>query len=163
MHWRKYRRASSLPAVPFAVFDRGKFHEPGEHTRKIILVLYPEFGCYFLYRHLREQQVLAGLLYFERIEIFHGSITLAFLEYGGKMRDGQSREIGKGLEVRHGVQLSLHQLDGAGDDIVYGLARGPAELLFIQQRRQEMVKDHVHIAQVVLAIALFQVGVNVFE
>jgi hypothetical protein len=160
-------QADSPPLLPRSVslsIQRWRYpHQPREHPREIVRVFDPQGGRCFLDGHAGEHEVLAGLLDLEMVEVVDGGVAGACAEDDGEMRDGQLCEGGKFLKGNEGMDLLLHQLDRQCDDVnLFFLLRG-VEFIFIEKGRQEMVEDHIDVAEIVAAIALFQVGIDLFE
>jgi hypothetical protein len=154
---------SAAGFVAFAVFGGGDAHEFGEHAGKIILVVDPEETGHFLYGHLGEEQVLAGFLDFEVIEVFDGRVSSAFAEGCGEMGYGEFGEVGEFLEGDDGMDLFLHPFDGPGDGIIGFFVPGGVEFVLVEEGGEEVIEDHVDVAEVIGIITLFEIGVDIFE
>ena len=61
------------------------------------------------------------------------------------------------------MDFLLHKLDRQRNYVNLLFLLGGIEFIFIEQGRQEMVEDHIDVAQIVAAIALFQVEIDFFE
>jgi len=149
--------------APASVLYGRLSHQFGKHPGKIIGVFDAQLIGDLFYPQLGIQEVLAGLLYLQMIEIFDGGKTRLFSEEGRVMRGGKVYGLRDVLQCQELRYVGLHKIDRQLHGIVRLSVAGQIEFICINKRRDIMIETDIGVANIITAVTSFETGVHVLE